>query len=140
MLTTRQLRRISTVTIVICAVESLTKGWISFFLVPGLLAAVPLYLLVLRFAKRYKGPRSQLLMNTCLVLSISLAVFYVTMPGVGDTNQVLLYGFYAAYSGDAAVTFTVLLCYIAFWVILASFITATVLLLKDRSARAKKTK
>lgn len=81
------------ITLLVCAYESLTKGWFSFMLLPISVVALPLELLLQLWARRreLQQPIPEL-KQLRLAQLIAFMVFYVTIVGVGDTEQVYLFG------------------------------------------------
>ncbi len=83
--------------ILVCAYESLTKGWFIFYMIPLAVIAFPLTLtlqgLSFRYQSRLADP-AQLIKMRNIQIGALLAL-YVFTPGVGDTSEVLLFGFYS---------------------------------------------
>lgn len=80
--------------LVICLFEAFTKGWMSFQLVPASVAILPLTFLLQLVARQHhrRFPSRDLLPLAHLQLG-SLALFYISTIGFGDTQETLLFGF-----------------------------------------------
>ncbi len=123
------------VTLLICAYESLTKGWFSFILLPISVVALPLELLLQLWARRAE-PRhaGSDLKGFRTVQLVAFLMSYVTIVGIGDTEQVYLFGLWTVDLHSAWVTFSS-----ALWV--ASVITLPIatlfLIIRLLAPRAK---
>ncbi len=82
-------------TVIICAFQALTKGWISFLLIPLSLLILPVYAFVeYKSSKQDSGPYSRWIRYVSILLTVFTLLFYICIVGFGDTDEVLLFGFY----------------------------------------------
>jgi hypothetical protein len=83
------------VALVVCAYESLLKGWYSLMLIPFFLIAAPVTIyLQIATNRANKLSYSRKLHVLQIVQLVSLVMLFVFTVGFGDTNEVLLFGFY----------------------------------------------
>ena len=121
-------------TVLVCAFQSLTKGWVTLILVPLSLIALPAYAIISLISFNQSGPLSRHLKITCSLLTVFLLLFYIGMVGVGDTNEALLFGFYSTGNSMLAnVSFVI--SYLSFIAALITFITLIVLLIVNTRRR-----
>lgn len=80
--------------LILCLVESFTKGWWTLLLIPFSLGALPATFFIQQYAlnlsRREPGLRDITPLRIAQLLT--LFVFYVTVPSVGDTPDVLIFG------------------------------------------------
>ncbi len=80
--------------VIICAYESLMKGWFSFFLLPASLVLLPAFTIVQHIALKQKNsPYVREIRLMSLLLTIAMLMLYVCMVGFGDTDEAFLFGF-----------------------------------------------
>lgn len=101
---------------IVCAIQSITKGWMSFLLVPASLIAIPLFVVVQIVArKQFDSPRGRLIKIMSHTLTICMLVSYVLMLGIGDTREVLAFGFYPTTIDNTFVVVLDSFARFAFW-------------------------
>lgn len=85
------------VTVFICAYEVMWKGWFSILLLPLSFLILPAYVFVQYQSLTHEtGPYVGRIRVYSLLLTLFMLLFYVNLVGIGDTNDVLLFGFYTA--------------------------------------------
>jgi hypothetical protein len=103
--------------LILCLVESFTKGWWIFLLVPFSLGALPITFFIQQHA--LKLSRSEPGLRDIAPLRIAqlmaLFVFYVTVPSVGDTTDVLVFGGMASTNDSNLFKVNNALCTISFF-------------------------
>jgi|GEM_PF-2391505 len=112
---------ISTV-VIICAYESISKGWMSFFLIPASLILLPCYIIIKIFARRVRYLPFWQVRISSLLLTLSMIFLYVGMVGISDSNDVYLFGFYITNSTNPLVTFSNILALAGVCLIMPAFV------------------
>jgi hypothetical protein len=115
---------------VLIVLESVLKGWFSFFVVPLLILVIPA-LLFPRFIARKQIQRRVIhpwAMPLIWVQLISTLLFYIMLPGFGDTQDILLFGFLVYNADSPMVTIVSWVAYFAFVIAVFASIAALVLL------------
>lgn len=116
------------ITVIICAFESLTKGWISLALIPASVVILPIFIGMQLFAiKQFRQSPSDLLLKVLQIGQIlSLLVIYISLPAVGDTNETLLFGFLKGDINSTLANVSGVIAGVDFWVLI--FISIVLLL------------
>lgn len=116
------------VILVICLFEAFTKGWMSFQLVPASVAILPLTFLLQLVARQHhrRFPSRDLLPLAHLQLG-SLALFYISTVGFGDTEETFLFGFLPSTYGSALTHISEFVMTVA---LVVALITSLLLLLR----------
>lgn len=125
---------IVTLIVAICFIESFTKGWASFALIPFSLIFLPLVRVLHGQAVKRAGSKLNMLRS---IQISSLLVFYIFAVGFGDTNDVLLFGFYTVNDSSVIATASGILAATGG---LAALITTILLLVKTVSINPKASK
>jgi len=82
-------------TIVICMYQSLSKGWVSFILIPLSVFVLPIYAFFgYKSLNTNTGPYIKWIRLTGYLLTFFVLIFYVGMVGFDDTDKAFLFGFY----------------------------------------------
>jgi hypothetical protein len=118
--------------IVICIFESFTKGWLSFMMVPALVIVIPAYLSVVLIARHDKYLSIKPIRIASIALTVSLLGLYVLMPGVGDTNDVLLFGVYESNTNTLVAQTAQIFAFLFTITLIPAFIWLIYLLITNR--------
>lgn len=127
------------ITVIICLGESLAKGWASLILLPVSAVVLPLYVWVELVALRHwKSSQDKWIIRLATALTIALLLAYVATVGYGDTDQVLLFGFYASTTGAALTTLSMVVCGIASVAAVLLWIGLVILNIRTRHSTRQK--
>lgn len=137
------LKHVAIITIIICLLESLTKGWVSFILLPASLIFLPIYGLVMFVCTRVSGshPYGKYLRLLAYALSVIVAVFYISVVGVGDSEEVLLFGFLISPVGSPPVLLSTLisvLCFVLIPVVIFAMFIVFMMAFRSKNKPVKK--
>ena len=88
-------------TLIVCAIEACTKGWISFALVPWSFIILPVYILMSALTLRQKdGRHIKGVRRSFYALTFWLLAMYVFTVGIIDEPDSILFGFYYTTNND----------------------------------------
>lgn len=88
-------------TVIVCMVETFTKGWMILSLVPISLVVLPTYAIVTYLALRQdSGPYARALGLTGYVLTLFILVAYICTVGIINTQESVLFGFLSTTNND----------------------------------------
>lgn len=125
-------------TVLICAFQALTKGWISLVLIPLSLVVLPVYTLIeFKSLKQASGPYGTWIRLTSMLLTVFTLLFYIGMVGFGDTDEVLLFGFYKSTHFSNITHISSNISQAAYYLAPATFILLIVLLVANNRRRHK---
>jgi hypothetical protein len=118
--------------------ESITKGWFVFLMVPLLLGVIPLLLTAQLMANKQiaRGHAHPLVPRFMWTQLISAVLLYVCLPGIGDTEEVFLFGAIIMHVDTLLVNLSIAISFASF----PAFFVSTILLfvfLAKRNQRHK---
>lgn len=103
-------------TLLVCLVQSILKGWWSLVLLPASLIVLPLVFLLQRVALQTQRRTGSTHVKVVRLGQLAaLLAFYVGLVGFGDTNDVLLFGFMVADLHDPLTDWSWNLCAAGFF-------------------------
>ena len=128
-------------TIVICMYQSLSKGWVSFILIPLSVFVLPIYAFFgYKSLNTNTGPYKQWIRLTGYLLTFFVLIFYVGTVGIDDTNRVLLFGFYNSTDTSQVTQISENASRAAFFLGPATLLLLIVLLIANNMKKSNKTK
>ncbi|MCX6729703.1 MAG: hypothetical protein NTV95_03605 [Candidatus Saccharibacteria bacterium] len=128
-------------TIMICVYQSLVKGWFSFALIPLSVFVLPIYAFFgYKSLNTNAGPYKQWIRLTGYLLTFFVLIFYVGTVGIGDTDRVLLFGFYNSTDTSQVTQISENASRAAFLLGPATLLLLIVLLIVNNKKKSNKTK
>ena len=128
-------------TIVICMYQSLSKGWVSFILIPLSVFVLPIYAFFgYKSLNTNAGPYKLWIRLTGYLLTFFVLIFYVGTVGIGDTDRVLLFGFYNSTDTSQVTQISENASRAAFFLGPATLLLLIVLLIANNMKKSNKTK
>ena len=129
------------ISIIICGLQSVSKGWASLFLFPFFFIIAPITIFLQRAANRRNAvTRDKLIFDVQWAQLITLLLLYICMVGFGDTQEVFLFGFISSTTKTPITTLSSILSQIGLYGVFILTPLLAVLLVKARRNRTKSTK
>ena len=124
-------------TVIVCVVETSTKGWMMLSLVPTSLVVLPIYAIVTyRALRQDSGPYVKVLKLTSYALTLFILVAYICTVGIIDAQENILFGFLSTTNNDL-VTYSALASqWAAYFLAPITFILLIGLLIARRTRKA----
>lgn len=115
--------------------ESITKGWFVFFTVPLLVGVIPLLLIAQLMATKQIASKlaHPLVPRFMWMQLISAVLLYLCVPGIGDTEEVFLFGVVLVHVDSLLTGLSVAIALASFPAFFISTILLFVYLVKGRS-------
>ncbi len=121
--------------------QSLSKGWVSFILIPLSVFVLPIYAFFgYKSLNTNTGPYKQWIRLTGYLLTFFVLIFYVGTVGIDDTNRVLLFGFYNSTDTSQVTQISENASRAAFFLGPATLLLLIVLLIANNMKKSNKTK
>jgi hypothetical protein len=118
--------------VIICVLESLTKGWGSFMLVPISIFALPLFVMFQLEAKKHFDSSflGIMIRLTSYALTTATLFTYIFLAGGGDTKDILAFGFYKTTTHNSIVMMLDRAATNSFWVVMPALSAILMILLR----------
>lgn len=121
--------------------QSLSKGWVSFILIPLSVFVLPIYAFFgYKSLNTNAGPYKLWIRLTGYLLTFFVLIFYVGTVGIGDTDRVLLFGFYNSTDTSQVTQISENASRAAFFLGPATLLLLIVLLIANNMKKSNKTK